>query len=412
MRTAPRPTSRCRLLLATLAACAALPAHATDWELSVDARLVTSNAEPSFMEGGLGTVRYGSGDDGLQLGRARLAVTQPLGDLFSAHLDVSMYDDQDRSPVGVTEAYLLFRPYPFDGLRLRVKAGAFYAPLSLENRESGWESPYTQSFSAIDSWLALEVRTLGVEGTLDWLGTRLGHAFDFGVTGGVFGWNQGAGHVIANDGFALTDRQTPVFGRVGQPADEPLEGAEPFLQFNHHAGIYGGLEARWLDRVVVRVLHYDNRANPNDADEVADAYAWQTHFTSAGVRIEGDHGWTGIAQWLDGETRSAPDGEAGSWPFKAAYLLVAKRFGRSSFSARYDRFEVNTAGAEGDGAQSGHAWTAAYVFNADAHWRITLEWLQVISSSYNRDDLGGPPLLSETQVQLAVRYALGSRAGY
>ena len=69
-------------------------------------------------------------------------------------------------------------------------------------------------------------------------------------------------------------------------------------------------------------------------------------------------------------------------------------------------------GAEGDGAQSGHAWTAAYVFNADAHWRITLEWLQVISSSYNRDDLGGPPLLSETQVQLAVRYALGSRAGY
>lgn len=52
------------------------------------------------------------------------------------------------------------------------------------------------------------------------------------------------------------------------------------------------------------------------------------------------------------------------------------------------------------------------MFNADAHWRITLEWLQVISSSYNRDDLGGPPLLSETQVQLAVRYALGSRAGY
>lgn len=404
--------SRCRLLFATLAACTALHAYATDWELSLDARLVNSNAEPSFMEGGLGTVRYGSGDAGLQLGRARLAVTQPLGDLFSAHLDASMYDDQDRSPVGITEAFLLFRPYPFDGLRLRMKAGAFYAPLSLENRESGWESPYTQSFSAIDSWLALEVRTLGIEGTLDWLGTRLGHAFDLGVTGGVFGWNQGAGNVLANDGFALTDRQTPVFGRVGQPADEPLEGAEPFMQFNHHAGIYGGLEARWLDRVVVRVLHYDNRVNPNDADVVADAYAWQTHFTSAGVRIEGDHGWTGIAQWLDGEARSAPDGDAGSWPFKAAYVLVAKRFGRSTLSARYDRFEVDSVGSDGDGGQSGHAWTAAYVFNVDAHWRITLEWLQVISSSYNRDDLGGPPLLTETQVQLAVRYALGSRAGY
>ena len=78
-------------------------------------------------------------------------------------------------------------------------------------------------------------------------------------------------------------------------------------------------------------------------------------------------------------------------------------------SVRYDRFEVDSVGAAGYGAQSGHAWTAAYVFNADAHWRFTLEWLQVISSSSSRADLGGPPLLTETQLQLAVRYALGSR---
>ncbi len=401
------------LVLATLAALAALAAPcargATDWEASLDLRLVSSDAEPSFMEGGLGTTRFSSRDDGLQLGRARLALTQSLGELWSAHLDASMFDDQGRSPVGLTEAYLLFRPYPFAGYRFRLKAGAFYPPISLENRASGWESPYTLSFSAINSWLALEVRTVGVEGTLDWLGTHSGDAFDFGVTGGVFGWDQGAGVVLANDGFALTDRQTPLFDRVGQPGAAPLGGAEPFLQFDHREGVYAGIEVRYLDRVVLRALRWDNRAEPEN-DYGSDAnYSQDTRFNSAGVRIEGDYGWTGIVQWLDGETTTGADwpGALSSWPFRAEFALLSKRLGRHSLSARYDRFEVDSVGADGWGAQSGHAWTAAYVFNADTHWRLTLEWLRVVSSSSSRVDLGGPPLLTETQVQLAVRYALG-----
>ncbi len=384
---------------------------ATDWELSVDARLVDSNAEPSLMEGGLGTTRFSSNDDGLQLGRIRLAVTQPLGELWSAHADLSMYDDKDRSPVGATEAYLLFRPYPVAGYRLRLKAGAFYPPISLENRAPGWDSPYTLSYSAINSWLATEVRPIGLEGTLDWLGTRGGHEFDLGATGGVFGWDQGTGVVLTNNGFSLTDRQTPLFGRVGQPGANPLGGAEPFLQFDHQAGVYGGLELRYLDRVVLRVLRYDNRAEPLADDDTTANYSQETRFTSAGARVEADHGWTGIVQWLDGETITAQDGVPGglsSWPFRAQFALVSKRFGRHSLSVRYDRFTVDSVNGWGYGAQDGHALTAAYVFERDAHWRCTLEWLQVVSSSSSRVAFGGPPLLTETQLQLAVRYALGS----
>jgi hypothetical protein len=394
--------------LALLCCLHAGSARATDWEVDLDARLVWSDAQPPFMQGGLGTLRYGADDKGLQLGRIRLALTQPIAQLWSAHVDVSMFDDKDRSPVGVTEAYLLFRPYPFNGLRLRMRAGAFYPPISLENRASGWESPYTLSYSAIDSWLGIELRTLGVEGQLDWLGTREGHAFDVGLTAGVFGWNEGTGTVIADDGFSLTDRQTPVFGRVGQPLVPPLYGAEPFEQFDHRAGLYGGIEVRWFDRVVLRALRWDNRANPNTEDYVSEAVAWQTRFNSAGVRVELDHGWTAIAQWLDGETTIAPDGITESWPFRSTYALLSKRFGRSTLSARYDRFDVDSLGGEGYGQQSGHAWTAAYVFAPDVHWRFTLEWVRVVSSSYTRDELGGAPLLTESQVQLAIRYALGS----
>jgi phosphate-selective porin len=82
--------------------------------------------------------------------------------------------------------------------------------------------------------------------------------------------------------------------------------------------------------------------------------------------------------------------------------------GKSTLTARYDRFDVDSLGAEGYGQQSGHAWTAAYVFAPDVHWRFTLEWVRVVSSNYNREELGGAPLLSESQVQLAIRYALGS----
>jgi hypothetical protein len=353
------------------------------------------------MDGGLGTTRFDRKDSGIQLGRARLALSAPLGELWSVHLDASVWDDKDRSPLGVTEAYLQFRPYPRAGYRLRVKAGAFYPPVSLENRAAGWESPYTLSYSAINTWLGVEVRTIGLEAQLDWLGTRTGHDFDLGLTAGAFRWNEGAGVVLASNGFMLHDRQTPVFGRVGPPG-----GAEPFQQFDGRTGVYAGVEGRYLDRVVLRVLRYDNRADPTQMDTVSGAIAWNTRFNSAGLRVESGTGWTGIVQWLDGETAIAPPGTQLVWPFRAQFALLSKRFGRQTLSARYDRFEVDSS--VGDGSQIGHAWTAAWLFDADAHWRLALEWLRVQSSSYYRADLGGPPLATETQLQLAVRYAFGS----
>ena len=398
-------------LLVPLAALAlATRARAADWEVSLDARLVSSNGYLSPMDGGISAVRFDKDDSGLALGRVRLALNQPLGDLWLVHLDFSAWGgDSDNNPVGATEAYLQFRPYPFAGYRLRVKAGAFYPPTSLENRESGWESPYTLSYSAIDSWLAEEVRTIGVEAQLDWLGRRMGHDFDLGVTGGVFGWNEEAGGVLAADGFALTDRQTPIGGRVGQPNVGPFGDAVLFRQFDGRAGVYGGLEARWLDRVVVQALRYDNRADPTVVDTVSNVMAWETTFDSAGARLETEDGWTAIVQGLKGNTAIAPGGFSLVWPFKAQYALLSKRIGRHTLSARYDRFEVDTNFGAADGAEDGHGWTAAYVFTPDEHWRFTLEWVRVTSNAYLRNDaFGFPALVTETQLQLAVRYALGS----
>ena len=398
--------TRCLRFALLLWACAA---PATDWDASLDLRLVNSDAPRSYVDGGLGSVRFDKDDSTLQLGRARFALTQALGETWNAHLDASVWDDHDAHPLGITEAYLQFRPYPHAGYRLRVKAGAFYAPISLENRTSGWESPYTLSYSAINSWLATEVRTLGAEAQLDWLGSRMGHAFDLSVVGAVFGWNDQAGTVIAGDGFVLTDRQTNLGARVGQPGSPPLDGSKPFLETDGRPGGYAGLEARYLDRLTLRLLRYDNRADPTEINAVAHVVAWHTTFTSAGARLETQGGWTAIAQWLDGKTEIDPNGSTLAWPFRSGFGLLSRRLGRHTFSARYDRFWVDTQGTD-DGSQSGHAVTVAYVFEANAHWHLVLEWLRVANDSYNRTDLyGGSPWATQTQVQLGVRYALGSQ---
>lgn len=86
------------------------------------------------------------------------------------------------------------------------------------------------------------------------------------------------------------------------------------------------------------------------------------------------------------------------------------RIGKHTFSLRYDQFTV-----EGDqplplGNQSGHATALADVYVPSGHWRVTLEGVRVRSAQSNRALwLGEAPFATESVVQLAVRYAIGSR---
>jgi hypothetical protein len=391
-------------------ACTAPAARATDWQFSLDTRLVDSDGQKSFLQGGLGTLRFGSDQSGLQLGRLRLALDQPLGQILTVHLDASSWGDHEKNPIDLTEAFMELRPYPRAGWRARLKAGAFYAPISLENRLAGWESPYTLSYSALDSWIAEELRTIGMEGSLEWLGTRLGHDFDVALTGAVFGWNDPAGVAIANHGFALQDRQTGLFERIGQPGAVPVRGFEVFHEIDGQPGFYEGLEVRYLDRIVLRALHYDNQADPGALDVPAHRFAWHTRFDTAGVRFDGDQGWSAIVQWLDGQTYLEPvENRYLEWAFNTRYALLSKRIGRHALSVRYDDFGVVPHQTQPNGDQQGHAFTAAYIFEPSAHWRFTLEWLRVRSSNANRQIyLGEAPLATESALTLAVRYALGA----
>ena len=111
-------------------------AQAADWQLSVDLRAVHSDGRDSFLDNGQGKLRFDDDDDGIQLGRLRAAWSQNLGEVFFAHVEASIWDGDDKNPVDLTEAYLEYRPYPRAGFKSRVRLGAFYPPISLENRRA------------------------------------------------------------------------------------------------------------------------------------------------------------------------------------------------------------------------------------------------------------------------------------
>jgi hypothetical protein len=388
---------------------AAASAHAVQWDASLDLRLVGADAPTSFADGGLGILRYGDNRDGLQLGRARFALSQDLGEFFTFKVDASAWGQHDRNPVDVTEAYLQLHPYPMGDWRVRVKLGAFYAPMSLENRADGWESPYTLSSSAMDSWVAQELRTIGTEFKLEWLGTHSGHDFNASAAVGVFAWNEGAGTALAESGFTITDWQGSLFGRVGRP--NSVSGAiDEYHQYDNRAGTYLGLDVHYLDRFTLEGLHYDNHADPAADDVVSGKYGWQTRFDTVGVRAENDSGWTAIVQWMAGETYVDPE-EFGlnEWEFVTRYVLLSKRSGAHTLSARYDDFDVRAQQAYPMGDQGGHALTLAYRLEPDTHWRFTLEWVRARGFQANRALLANEaPFATQSNVQLAMRYALSS----
>jgi hypothetical protein len=400
--TLRRAIALCALLIGT-------QAHAADWELALDLRAVSSNGRESFLDNGQGKLRFDEDHQGIQLGRLRAAWDQPLGEVFSAHVEASTWDDDDKNPIDLTEAYIEYRPYPRAGVRSRLRLGAFYPPMSLENRAIGWETPYTITPSAISSWIGEEIRTVGLEGQVDWLGTRLGHSFDLQLTAAVFGWNDPAGTMLAAHGFAFHDRQTTLFGRVGAPQTDPeFPKKELFHEIDDRAGFYVGAQARYLDRAVLNLLHYDNRADPTvELPSIRD-FAWLTKFDAAALRVETGAGWTAILQALDGSTCIEPGGFDLNWEFDSQSALLAKRIGAHMVTVRYDAFEVEFMGDPAlSGSEDGHAWALAYSFDRGEQWRFALEWLRVESDVPARVEfLGEPAFASESKLEFSARYLL------
>jgi hypothetical protein len=166
-----------------------------------------------------------------------------------------------------------------------------------------------------------------------------------------------------------------------------------------------------LDTLELRVLHYDNRADPDAFSEAANRYPWHTQFHSAGIRWSPAPHWTVISQWMHGSTCSdSEDEEYYCWTFESEFLLLSAQFGASRFSSRYDRFYMHQSEPLEDVASGyrdrGHAWTLAYQRDFNRYLSVALEFVAVDTHLNERLEFGSPEFARERELALALRLHL------
>ncbi len=402
---------------ALIAAVLAYPATAlgADWsghqlDIQIDVRYVDTDVERSFTHGGLGLARFDEDHGELQFGRFFLEYRGSLTETIDAHLTIDSYADHDKNPVDLTEAFLEWRPVPSSAWRWRTKLGAFYPPISLENRDAGWQSTYSLSPAAINTWVGEELRIVGAEAELTWLGSRTGTGVDLSLVGSLYGWNDPLGVQIFERGWAIHDRQTALFGGLPKIFDGSTarHQVEFFHEIDDRPGYYLGVEASWPERLELRVLHYDNRGDPAASNGFENA--WLTRFDSAGLRFEWRPDWTFAAQWMDGDTAVGPSSDGLGLirlAYESYFVLVSGAFGPHRLTARYDNLSTHTlrGALYFNGFQDADGWTLDYSFDFGKHWQLWLEALQVKGELEQRALMGLDAAFRERTVQCAFRFS-------
>jgi hypothetical protein len=394
--------------LSTLAFLVALafPAGAQTFDVDgfVDLRAALPSAQRSWRDGGLGKLEF-DGHSPKPFADASVDGRLTIGAGLSALATLRAGPDQ-KTAIDAIEAYLRYEPVSAGAWRWTSKLGAFFPPISLENEAVGWTSPWTLTPSAINSWVGEELRAIGGETSIEW---RYG-AGAIALTGAVLGWNDPAGTLLADRGWAFDSRPAGLFGNVRLPDalgvtlhhQGPLTD-EPFHEIDDQPGWYAALSWRRDDLGRVTVLRYENRANPALARQ--GQTAWRTDFTSAG--LETDLGDVVIlAQAMAGFTEIAPAPAFNSTTdFQSAYLLAGYYFGDFRVAGRVDVFatQENHPGGGPHASEHGHAFTVSGGWKPVRWLLLSAEALNVVSFRAERAIIGLAPAASEFQLQFAAR---------
>lgn len=382
-------------------------------------------AAPSFLDGGFGKLVDGTlpEDDGADAlvaeGRLALDWEPAVGWRLFLH-GVARADPSAResdSGSGVLEAYVERRFGFGAGQEIALRAGQFFLPASRENVEPLWTSPYTLTLSAMNSWIAEEIRPIGLD--VSWAKTTA-RDHRFALAGTIFGGNDTSGTLIAWRGFALHDRPVPAGRWVPLPplpeldtefAAQSRRGTKPFGEDLDGRPGYAG-RARWDapgGRAVVQVTAF-----LNDADRRlhGDEYAWRTDFRWLSTELELAPGLLFVGEWGTGTSRMgiAPPGSRSSSRvdvlYDVLYGLLTWERGRVRLTARYDDFRVEdrdeTPGD--DNREDGSAWTAALLVRLGERWRLGAEWLR-LAADRPAARAPGAPTLDGDSLRFELRWA-------
>jgi hypothetical protein len=351
------------ILSSALPATAANPAFAAD---TATATVPANAANPAFAAeslqwNGFALLRPQTPSTGVPLDDDSFSAQVQVGldwrpsVAYGAHVHLLARNEADgsrRGRVGIVEAYLeenLRRGSD----RIHLMEGAFFLPTSRENVDSLWESPYTITSSALNSWLGEELRPLGVDASWTHRLPRAG-----ALTGGatVFTGNDTFGALPIDRGWALRDHWA-VLGEHLPVNDTFFTSVS--AENDHRLG--WSARARWNnDHANVQLTRIDNRS---DALRYGELFNWATRFNIASADYTW-RGWTAIGETGWGST-AIQGRRRFSAGIRTSYLLLSRRISTFRVSIRGDQYEVST--------RHGHAVTAAVFWEPRTPLRLGVE---------------------------------------
>jgi len=338
--------------------------------------LAAADAPRAWLDdGGTGKARFGN-PDGKSL-RVRPYVTemgvvlQPEFGWSLSGLVSAVAQQGQHKTIDLNEAYLRWRPLPLGGVRVNLRAGIFWPPVSLEHGGGEWRVNDTITPSAINSWIGEEVKVAGVEAGFT---TMIGE-HRLSLTAAAFGLNDTSGTLLTFRGWALHDEKATLFSYQPLPVtnafmrDAQAPKTRPMIDLDHHAGWYAKLAWAPPGPFELQYFHYDNRGDPTAFDDGLQ-WGWRTRFDHLGAILDIDPRTRLVAQAVDGTTIMGFTFGPGTrrWVdmrYRSAFLLATRKVTMGAVtgtvSGRIEAFDTRNRGSavHGDDDETGWAATAA-----------------------------------------------------
>ncbi len=380
---------------------------------AVEASVLFNNYDKDWLtpwlEQGVGLHRYNANEK-FAISHALMEFDATINSDWSVFAVANFMPDGD-SHIGFTEAYAKYSPLT-PNVKHQVKIGYFYPQFSLENSDLGWTSPYTFNFSAINSWVAEEVRPLGIEWQVKRPGKIHNSNHSFTATVAAYAQNDGLASLLAWRGWAIHNRQSLIGEKVYfadylqfQSSPNP-----PYVDINdetdHRVGYYVGAHWQYKNRTDARVYYYDNMADPFSI-ETDMQYGWRTRFTSIALLHKFSKEFRILAQVMTGDTEMGNLTKGVLNEFQSWYVLLNYKLDKQRFSIRYDDFEVIDidTNAEDPNDSNGSGITASWRYEYSESLHLGLELQKTDSTNVNREFWDNwQAKQSQTTYSLAAQY--------
>jgi hypothetical protein len=354
----------------------------------VAARGVNATGPESWLAGDVGRLEAGGDRDDF-FAAAQFGVDWS-GDSFSLHVSGAARKDPEEfggDDAGLVEAYVEAR-HAFSRNELQLRAGQFFLPTSRENKDELWTSPYTINFSALNTWIAQEVRPAGLD--LQWRRELVnGHSLTLGATG--FRGNDTMGALLGWRGWTAGNRLSTYGELLPLPplpelrsffARQRDDGTKPFgSDLDGNTGYSARIRYSLPERANVQYAFVDNQGDRRLYRTVEDdgEYAWATSFHLVGAEIGNTDSVVLAAEFMTGKTGMGDRVGFVDADFYATYALVSWKLARNRLTARLDLFgtEEQDFSLADRNDESGRSWTLAWLYDVNGDLRAGLELTQM-----------------------------------